>query len=121
MPRPAITRSRVTIDAVGFTFGRLATRVATTLRGKHKPTFAPNIDAGDFVHVTNLGKVRFTGNKMTDKIRYRYSGYPGGMTATSLQVRWDKDPERVLREAVYNMLPSNRLRASMVKRLSAER
>lgn len=92
----------------------------TLLRGKHKPTFTPHIDDGDFVHVINLRAVKWTGKKWTDKKYYRSSSYPGGLKTRTLRERWEHHPDYVLRDAVYNMLPVNRLRAQIIKRLRAE-
>jgi len=98
------------VDAEGKTVGRLASEIAKVLIGKHKPTYSLNQDAGDFVIVTNAGKVRFTGNKLTDKIYYRHSYYPGGLKQTQAKDVLAKHPERVLELAVRGMLPKNRLR-----------
>ncbi|MBI4142390.1 50S ribosomal protein L13 [Candidatus Uhrbacteria bacterium] len=110
-------RAHHTIDATGQTLGRLASRAVTLLRGKQKPTFTPHIDAGDFVHITNLRGVRFTGTKFTVAKHHRYSGYPGGLKTEVLRDRWAKSPERVLRLMVSGMLPVNRTRSTIVKRL----
>lgn len=98
------------VDAEGKTVGRLASEIAKVLIGKHKPTYSHNQDAGDFVIVTNAGKVHFTGNKLTDKIYYRHSFYPGGLKQTQAKDVLAKHPERVLELAVRGMLPKNRLR-----------
>lgn len=98
------------VDAEGKTVGRLASEIAKVLIGKHKPTYSFNQDAGDFVIVTNASKVRFTGNKLTDKIYYRHSYYPGGLKQTQAKDVLAKHPERVLELAVRGMLPKNRLR-----------
>ncbi|MBI4433845.1 50S ribosomal protein L13 [Candidatus Uhrbacteria bacterium] len=113
-------RTHHTVDATGKTFGRLASSLVTLLRGKQKPTFTPHIDDGGFVHVINLRAVRWTGNKMTDKKYYHSSSYPGGLRTQTLKERWERHPDHVLLDAVYNMLPANRLRAQIIKRLSAE-
>ncbi|MBI2483035.1 50S ribosomal protein L13 [Candidatus Uhrbacteria bacterium] len=113
-------RQQHTIDADGKTFGRLATSIVLLLRGKQKPTFTPHIDAGDFVHVVNLRAVRWTGKKMTDKKYYRSSSYPGNLKTQTLRERWERHPDDVLRDAVYNMLPVNRLRAQIIKRLRVD-
>ena len=104
------TRQWFQVDAEGKTVGRLASEIAKVLIGKHKPTYSFNQDAGDFVIVTNAGKVRFTGNKLTDKIYYRHSYYPGGLKQTQAKDVLAKHPERVLELAVRGMLPKNRLR-----------
>jgi large subunit ribosomal protein L13 len=114
----AVVRQRHTLDAAGLTLGRLATRVSTLLRGKQKPTFAPHIDAGDFVHVTNIQLVRFTGRKLVTKQYHRFSGYPSGVRTTTLQTRWGSDPAGVLRDAVFGMLPRTTHRARMIRRLT---
>ena len=105
------------IDAEGRILGRLATEIAHKLRGKHKPVFAPNIDAGDFVEVSNIKKIRFSGQKLGQKKYFRYSGYPGGLKTESLEILFKKNPAEVLRRAVYQMLPDNKLRKGMIKRL----
>jgi large subunit ribosomal protein L13 len=112
-----IQRQWFVIDATGQSLGRLATRIATILRGKHKPIFTPGLDTGDFVIVVNAEKVTVTGNKATEKFYYRYSGYPGGMTATSLRDQLAKHPDRVLGHAVWGMLPHNKLGKAMLKKL----
>ncbi len=112
-----IEREWFVVDAAGQNLGRLATRIATVLRGKHKPTFTPGMDVGDFVIVINAGKIAVTGNKMTEKMYYRYSGYPGGLSETSLSKMLATHPERVIEEAVRGMLPKNRLGRAMFKKL----
>ena len=97
------------IDAQDIVLGRLATRVATLLRGKHKPQFTPHLDLGDYVVVVNADKVAVTGNRMTEKMYYRYSGYPGGLAEETLSDLLKRQPERVIRLAVRGMLPRNRL------------
>ena len=115
-----IERSKTSIDAEGRSIGRIATDVARLLIGKHKPTYEPNVDAGDFVTVTNAGLVRILGNKLTGKKYYHYSGYPGGMKVRTLGRVMAKDPSDALRRAVYNMLPKNRLRKDRMKRLTIQ-
>lgn len=105
------------VDADGKVVGRLATRIAMVLRGKHKPVFTPHADAGDFVVVVNADKVRFTGGKLDQKMYYRHSGYMGGLTATSARTMLKKKPEEVLRHAVRGMLPKNSLGRQMLKKL----
>lgn len=105
------------IDAENVVLGKLATRVATLLSGKHKPLFARNMDVGDFVVVINAGKVRYTGDKARQKTYYRHSQYPGGLRAESLTEMLEKHPERVIEHAVKGMLPQNRLNARMMRRL----
>ncbi len=104
-------------DATDEVLGRLATRIAWRLMGKHKPIFCRNLDVGDFVVVTNAEKVRVTGNKAKQKMYYRHSGYPGGLKSTSLEKLLERHPTRVIEYAVRGMLPQNKLRASMMKRL----
>lgn len=112
-----IKRAWYEIDASKFTLGRLSTRVATVLRGKHKVTFTPHMDVGDFVVVKNAGKLKFTGRKLEQKKYHRYSGYPGGIRSKTLADRMKTEPEKVVRDAVYNMLDSNRLRKHILRRL----
>jgi large subunit ribosomal protein L13 len=104
------------VDADGKTLGRLATRVADTLRGKDKPQYTPHVDTGDFVIVVNADKVRVTGKKLDDKIYYRHSGYPGGIRSRTLREELERRPTEVIRKAVKGMLPRNRLgRAQLTK------
>jgi large subunit ribosomal protein L13 len=105
------------IDATDVVLGRLATQAATLLRGKHKPTFAPHHDMGDFVVIINAGKVALTGQKREQKLAYRHSGYPGGLRATSYAELLEKDPERAVEKAIKGMLPHNSLGRSMAKKL----
>ena len=105
------------IDAKGMNLGRLSTRIAELLMGKHKPTYSPNVITGDVVVVINGAKIKVTGNKLTDKFYYRHSGYPGGLTETSLKEMLDKHPNRVIEHSVAGMLPKNKLKAEMLKNL----
>ena len=105
------------IDASDEVLGKLSTRVAKLLSGKHKPLYAPNMDVGDFVVVVNAGKVRFTGNKLKQKMYYSHSGYPGGLKTERLEELQEKYPERIIEHAVKGMLPRNKLNAKMMKRL----
>jgi large subunit ribosomal protein L13 len=105
------------VDAQGQTLGRLATQVATVLRGKHKPLYTPHIDCGDYVIVVNAEKVHVTGQKMTQKKYYRHSGYPGGLKEITLRDQLQKFPNRVIEAAVRGMLPKNRLGRRMFKKL----
>lgn len=105
------------VDASGMTLGRLAAQIATVLKGKHKPIYTPSMDCGDFVIVINADKVRVTGHKLDDKLYYRFSGYPGGLTAVSLRDQLAHHPERVIQAAVKGMLPRNRLRSQLIKKL----
>jgi large subunit ribosomal protein L13 len=116
--KPAdIERKWHVIDASGKTLGRLASRIATLLMGKHKPIFSPNLDTGDFVIVINADKVRVTGNKAKQKIYYRHSGYPGGLKSITLEKMMETNPARVIEHAVKGMLPHTRLGAKMMKKL----
>ena len=105
------------IDASGKVLGRLSTRIASLLMGKHKPLFSRHMDVGDFVVVINAEKVLVTGNKVKQKLYYRHSGYPGGLKSVNLERMLETYPTRVIEHAVKGMLPQNRLRASMMKRL----
>lgn len=105
------------VDAQGKTLGRLATQIATFLRGKHKPVFTPHVDCGDYVVVVNAEKIHVTGRKMTQKKYYRHSGYPGGLREITLRDQLKKFPERVVEHAVRGMLPRNRLGRKMYKKL----
>lgn len=98
-------------------FGRIATQVAFILQGKHKAEYEPHIDHGDFVIVVNAAKIRFTGKKGEQKKYHHFSGYPGGIRTKKLSGRLEVDPEKVMREAVYGMLPKNKLRDKMIKKL----
>ena len=108
------------IDAKGKVLGRLASQIAILLRGKHKRDFDPSKDMGDVVIVKNVDKMKFTGKKLKKKKYYWHSGYPGGLKERTLEEMFKKDPKWVLREAVLGMLPKNRLRKKMIKRLKFE-
>ena len=112
-----LERAWLVVDAAGQSLGRVASKVAAILRGKHKPIFTPGLDTGDYVIVVNAEKVTVTGNKMTEKFYYQYSGYPGGMRATSLRDQLAKHPDRVMTHAVWGMLPHNKLGRAMLKKL----
>ena len=117
-PKPAdIQRDWVVIDATDVVLGRLATHAAALLRGKHKPTFAPHMDMGDFVIVINAEKVALTGQKLEKKMAYRHSGYPGGLTATSYVEMLEKHPTRAVEKAIRGMLPKNSLGRAQIKKL----
>lgn len=117
-PKPGeVAREWFVIDATDVVLGRLATQVATLLRGKHKPTFAPHVDTGDFVIVVNADKVALTGSKAQQKMAYRHSGYPGGLTATSYTELLEKNPRRAVEKAVAGMLPHNSLGRAQLKKL----
>ena len=105
------------IDASDIVLGRLASQVAILLRGKHKPTFAPHVDTGDFVVVINAEKVALTGAKLTDKMDYRHSGYPGGLSAPSYVELLETNPRRAVEKAVKGMLPHNKLGRAQIKKL----
>jgi large subunit ribosomal protein L13 len=112
-----IQREWWVVDAEGRTLGRLASRIASVLRGKHKPIYSPYVDTGDFVVVTNAGQVVTTGRKLDQKKYYHYSGYPGGLKAVTLRRQLERHPTRVLRAAVRGMLPKNRLGRKMLRKL----
>ncbi|GLW05602.1 50S ribosomal protein L13 [Microtetraspora sp. NBRC 13810] len=117
-PKPAdVQRQWYVIDATDVVLGRLASHVATLLRGKHKPTFAPHVDTGDFVIVVNADKVALTGNKLEQKKAYRHSGYPGGLRAVPYSELMEKRPDRAVEKAVKGMLPKNALGRKMAKKL----
>lgn len=112
-----IERAWWLVDASDQTLGRLATRIATLLEGKHKPIYSPHLDTGDHVVVINAAKVKVTGNKLTQKQYYRHSNFPGGFKEESLQALMARKPEIVIERAVKGMLPQNRLGRAMVKKL----
>ncbi|MCX5840492.1 MAG: 50S ribosomal protein L13 [Deltaproteobacteria bacterium] len=112
-----IVKDWYVIDAEGKVLGRLATEIARRLRGKHKPIYTPYVDTGDFVIVVNAGKVKLTGKKLTDKIYYHHSGYPGGLKETPAGKMLQEKPGEVLRLAVRGMLPKNSLGRAMLKKL----
>jgi large subunit ribosomal protein L13 len=112
-----IAREWYVVDAEGQTLGRLASRIAPILKGKHKPTYTPYLDCGDFVIIVNAEKVRVTGRKLDQKFYHHHSGYPGGLKSISLRQQLDRHPERVLEAAVRGMLPKNKLGRRMIKKL----
>lgn len=117
-PKPGdLSHAWHVIDAEDVVLGRLAATAATLLRGKHKPTFAPHMDGGDFVIVVNAAKVALTGNKRHDKVAYRHSGRPGGLKATSYGELLESDPRKVVEKAVWGMLPKNRLSRKVISKL----
>jgi len=117
-PKPAdVTKNWYVVDATDVVLGRLASQVAVLLRGKHKATFAPHVDGGDFVIVINAEKVALTGAKLTDKMVYRHSGYPGGLSAVPIGELLEKNPTRVIENAVKGMLPKNKLAAQQLTHL----
>jgi large subunit ribosomal protein L13 len=112
-----IEREWYVVDAEGQTLGRLASRIAPIIKGKHKPIYTPHLDCGDYVIIINAAKVRVTGQKMEQKFYYRHSGYPGGIKSISLRDQLATYPERVLQSAVKGMLPKNKLGRRMIKKL----
>ncbi len=112
-----VERKWYVVDAQGKTLGRLATQIATILRGKHKPIYTPNVDCGDYVIVINAEKVSVTGQKLDQKKYYRHSGYPGGLREVTLRDQLKKFPERVIETAVKGMLPKSKLGRQMYKKL----
>lgn len=105
------------VDASEQRLGRLATQVATVLRGRHKPTYTPHVDTGDYVVVINAAQVQLTGRKLDQKLYHRYSGYPGGLRSLDARQVREEDPERMIRQAVRGMLPKNRLSRQILAKL----
>ncbi|NKE09560.1 MULTISPECIES: 50S ribosomal protein L13 [Kocuria] len=117
-PKPGdVQRDWYVIDASDVVLGRLASHAATLLRGKHKATFAPHVDTGDFVIIVNADKVALTGDKLRKKMAYRHSNYPGGLTATSYAELLEKNPVRAVEKAIRGMLPKNKLAAQQLSKL----
>lgn len=112
-----VKRDWFVIDADGKTLGRMATEIASRLRGKHKVEYTPHVDTGDYIVVVNAGKVRVTGNKTTDKIYYRHTGYPGGIRQETFEKLLARKPEQVIETAVKGMLPHNPLGRAMLRKL----
>jgi large subunit ribosomal protein L13 len=112
-----VERRWYVVDAEGETLGRLATRIADTLRGKGKPTYTPHVDSGDFVVVVNADKIHVTGAKLDQKRYYRHSGYPGGIRSRTLREQLDRRPTEVIRAAVKGMLPRNKLARRQITKL----
>jgi large subunit ribosomal protein L13 len=112
-----VTRQWHVIDATDVVLGRLASQTARLLRGKHKPIFAPHVDAGDFVIIVNASKVALTGNKREAKLAYRHSGFPGGLTATPYKDLLERRPERAVEKAIKGMLPHTTLGRAMAGKL----
>ena len=112
-----IDRNWYLVDAQNKTLGRLSTEIATRLRGKHKPIYTPHVDTGDYIVVVNASKIRVTGNKMTDKIYYKHTGYIGNLKSENLETMLKKYPERVLMKSVRGMLPKSKLGNAMIKKL----
>ncbi len=115
--KDTVERRWYVVDAEGQTLGRLATRIADTLRGKRKPEYTPHVDTGDFVVVVNADKISVTGKKLEQKTYYRHSGYPGGLRARTLADELERRPTEVLRKAVKGMLPRNRLAREQIRKL----
>lgn len=112
-----VQRDWLLVDASNQVLGRLATQIATLLRGKHKPTYTPSIDGGDFVVVVNCEKIKIMGRKDEQKVYYRHTGYPGGIKATPYKMMLTKHPDRILRIAVKGMLPKNRIGRRLLAKL----
>jgi large subunit ribosomal protein L13 len=112
-----VKREWLLVDADGKTLGRLATEIASRLKGKHKPEYTPHVDTGDYVVVINADKVTVTGNKKTDKVYYRHTGYIGGIKSVSFDKLQNSFPERIIEKAVKGMLPRNPLGRAMYKKL----
>ena len=116
-----VQHSWIVIDATDVVLGRLASHAAAMLRGKHKPTFAPHMDMGDFVIIVNAEKVALTGQKLAKKVAYRHSGYPGGLKATGYEEMLDRWPVRTVEKAIRGMLPKNSLGRDQLKKLKVYR
>ena len=112
-----VDRNWYLVDAQNKTLGRLSTEIASRLRGKHKPIYTPHVDTGDYIVVVNASKIRVTGNKMTDKMYYKHTGYIGNLKSENLATMLEKYPERVLMKSVRGMLPKSKLGNAMIKKL----
>ena len=112
-----VVRKWHVIDADGLIVGRMCSKIASILRGKHKPSYTPHVDTGDYVIILNADKLRLTGNKVNDKVYLRYSGYPGGQKSRTVREQMDRDSRIVLEKAVRGMLPKNKLGRAMFKKL----
>ena len=112
-----VKRDWYVVDANGLTLGRLATEIASRLRGKHKPEYTPHVDTGDYIVVINAEKVHVTGNKTQDKIYYSHSGFPGGIKSINFEQLIQRAPERVIESAVKGMLPKNPLGRAMYRKM----
>jgi len=112
-----IDRSWYLVDAQNKTLGRLSTEIATRLRGKHKPIYTPHVDTGDYIVVVNASKIRVTGNKMTDKVYYKHTGFIGNLKSVNLETMLEKYPEKVLMKSVRGMLPKSKLGNAIIKKL----
>tara|TARA_B100000945_G_scaffold28105_1_gene19553 strand:+ start:161 stop:589 length:429 start_codon:yes stop_codon:yes gene_type:complete len=115
--KETVRRDWYVVDATDKVLGRIATEIANRLRGKHKPEYTPHIDTGDYVVVVNADKVRVTGNKVTDKIYFHHTGYPGGIKETSFAKLMETHPERAIEIAVKGMMPRNKLSRAMLGKL----
>ena len=115
--KETVRRDWYVVDATDKVLGRIATEIASRLRGKHKPEYTPHIDTGDYIVVVNADKVRVTGNKVTDKIYFRHTGYPGGIKETSFGKLMETHPERAIEIAVKGMMPRNKLSKAMLGKL----
>ena len=116
-----IERKWYVVDAKDAVLGRLAVKIAVYLRGKNKPVFTPHTDTGDFIIVVNADKIKLTGNKLEDKVYYRHSNYPGGLKSETAKQLMERAPEQIITEAVWGMLPKNRLGRSIIKKLKVYR
>lgn len=116
--KATVNKEWVLVDAEGQTLGRLASRVAILLRGKHKPNFTPHVDCGDNVVVVNAEKINLTGNKWTDKSYIRHTGYPGGQKSLTATELFEKDPSRLVEKSVKGMLPKNKLGSALFRNLT---
>ena len=112
-----ISRQWHVVDAEGMVLGRLCTEIARLLRGKHKPTFAPHVDGGDFVIIVNADKVAIAGTKLANKLAYRHSGYPGGLSSRTIGELMQTRPDRVVEKAIVGMLPHNKLSRQIQRKL----
>jgi large subunit ribosomal protein L13 len=119
--RNEIERKWYVVDAKDKVLGRLACRIASYIRGKHKPIFTPNVDTGDFIIVINADKIKVTGNKLVDKVYQHHTGYIGNLKEKRLKDRMNTEPEKVIEDAVWGMLPKNRLGRAMIKKLKVYR
>ncbi len=117
VPKGQLEQKWVLVDANGQILGRLATQIAAILLGKNKPTFTPGVNLGDFVVVVNAGNIQVTGNRMDEKVYYSHSGYPGGLKAVGLRDQLNRHPDRVIRAAVWGMLPHNKIGHQLIKKL----
>ncbi len=115
--KETVRRDWFVVDATDKVLGRIATGIANRLRGKHKPEYTPHVDTGDYIVVVNADKVRVTGNKVTDKIYFRHTGYPGGIKETSFGKLMETHPERAIEIAVKGMMPRNKLSRAMLGKL----